>query len=117
MSMSDEMIAFGTAALAAAASAIMLFSASGGYHPYSFYEWMRLLVLISSGCSAWVLLRYAPRLAPAGIALAAFGLFLVFAKMRRAEWPPFDVCGAVAFLVAAFYAGCRALGVAPDPAP
>ena len=107
MSLPDDGIPFGIAALAAVVSAIMLFAASGGYHPYSYYEWMRLVVLVSGGCAAWAFLKYAKGLAVGGVVLAALGIFFFFARMRRADWPPFDVAGALAYLAAGLYAGFR----------
>jgi hypothetical protein len=83
-------------------SALWLWSAAHGYHPYAYYQFMRWVVCASAGVAAWRLAGHHRYVVTVALILLAI-LFNPISPihLRRYQWPPFDQLGAVVSLVAA----------------
>jgi hypothetical protein len=83
-------------------STALLFLASGGLHPYSFYQLLRWIVCLSAVLGAWRFTLHRWYVATAMLIFVAI-LFnpLSAIRMSRSEWVPYDVCGAIGCLVLA----------------
>jgi len=93
---------------ALAVSAIMLWSARGGYHPYAYYQIMRWVVSLSALLGAWRFAVCRWYTATAALIFAAI-LFNPISpiRMSRFQWHPYDFWAALGFLAFALLLGFR----------
>ena len=97
--------AFLGVASAALVSAIMLTWAAAGDPPYALYSWLKVAVAGTAAFVTFTIWRFAPWLMAVGILVAGFGALILFGKMHREQWIPFDWVGVILF------AGCAVTGL------
>ncbi len=83
-------------------SAVVLYGATSGYHPYSYYQLLRWIVCISAALGAW---RFALRRWYLATAVLVFGAILFNPispiRMHRFQWQTYDLWSAIGCVVLA----------------
>jgi hypothetical protein len=89
-----------SAAVALCISAVLLFLASGSYHPYVYYQLLRWIVCLSALFGAW---RFSLHRWYVATGLLIFGAILFNPvspiRMSRYQWKPYDLWGAVGLII------------------